>query len=377
MIGILTFHRSHNYGSVLQSYALQKWLGIHNWNSEIIDLYTNESMKLYKIFPSITTFKSIFWDLIYLYHYRELKSKWTKFKKFQDNVLILSHKQYHSFNDLNNDKLMYTTYLTGSDQIWNTICPDFNWAYYLEFATYGNFISYAPSFGPLGKYEQHLDHKRIARNILRYSSVSVRDDGSAEFVEEITHQRPEVTVDPTLLLTKKDWESLMAEHEDPEFYSKLPKKYIFFYSLKRKPIDYNVIQKVKDTYHLPVVITDIKRKSDLKMDFVRTLDAGPVDFLSLVKHAELVVTSSFHGTVFSLLFEKKFFSINGMKDNRISNLLLGTGLEAQSIDESTKLPPLGNINIDYDSAKEKLEKMTIHSEEFLQNALMEEKHGNL
>lgn len=377
MIGILTFHRSHNYGSVLQSYALQQWLKKHGLDSEIIDLYMASSKEMYKILPEMKTLKNVARNLVFLYHYRELKKKWDKYKYFQEHILRLSEKQYSDLPDLKKEHFSYSTYLTGSDQIWNTACRDFSWAYYMEFIDKGNFVSYAPSFGSKGKEEQRLDNKRIASDIEKYSAISVRDEGSADFIEEISGKRPEVTIDPTLLLSKGDWDSLLFKMEKPDLRKKLPPRYIFFYSLKRAPIDYEMIRKIRNKYHLPVVITEIRNQKDITGEFTKIWDAGPGDFLSLIKHADLVVTSSFHGTVFSVIFEKKFFSINGMNDNRISNLLRGTGLEMCSIDETSTLPLMENINIDYIVAKKKLTQMVSHSEDFLLNALKGEKHGNM
>ena len=378
MIGTLTFHRAHNYGSVLQSYALQYWLQLHGYKSTIIDLYTERSKEQYKIFPAVKAPKGIIRNLIFLCFYPDLKRKWYKFNYFQENVLTLTKAEYSNSEDLERAALPFTTYITGSDQIWNTACYDFDWSYYLEFAKTGNFISYATSFGPIGKAEQkHNVGERLKENILRYNSISVRDEGSAEIVKDVSGKDVEITVDPTLLLPKEAWEALISQSRDSKFEGKLPDKYIFFYSLKRSADDYAIIRKIKKQYHLPVIITDIRKKEDLLINFDRKLDAGPVDFLSLIKNAQLVVTSSFHGTAFSILFEKKFFSINGMTDNRISNLLRGTGLEKQSINVSTKLPAIGDIDINYAEAKVKLGIMTAHSETFLKEALREENHGNL
>lgn len=373
MIGTLTFHRAHNYGSALQSFALQHWLEKNQMQSEIIDFYPMSSRDLYRVIPQWSGIKQNLKNIFFLSVKNERTKRWQKFHDFQSNDLHLTSKTYDSLASLQAADLPYTSYITGSDQIWNMACYDFDWSYYLEFASKGNFVSYAPSFGPLGDAEQDMSKRdRLANDLNRYAHISVRDDKSADFVESLIHRRPAVTLDPTLLLTKEDWERAV----DGKSTVQLPSKYIFFYTLKHNPEDYVIAKRIGEKYRLPVIITNVETKRDL-FGFSWRIDAGPWDFLQLIHNAEIVVTSSFHGTVFSILFEKKFVSVNGLTDNRINSLLTALNLTGQSIDMNAEIPDFAHMTIDYRTAKEKLAGLVKDSEDFLLQALEVERHGDL
>lgn len=362
-IGIITFHRSHNYGSVLQAYALQKWLLKNNADNEILDLYTEESEQTYKIFRRPKTLHDFGRILFTLLFYVQYRGKFNKFSNFILNKLILSKKTYRTNYDLNQAKLPYTHYISGSDQIWNTACFDFNWAYFLNFVKNGKKIAYATSFGPIGEAEQK-NIQQVAEYIKRYNCLSVREKGSADFVKKITGLTPTIALDPTLLLVKKDWEKLLPKKATRKG------KYIFFYTLKNTPDEYEIVKQIGIMLKLPVVISKVQCLNDLINGFKFELDSGPEDFLSLINEAKLVLISSFHGTVFSLMFEKDFYSINGDKDNRISSLLENVGCFNRCINiNNYREKILNEQQIDYSVVPNKIRVDVIGSELFLKNAL--------
>lgn len=375
MIGILTFHRSHNYGSVLQAYALQQWLQRHGYSSEIIDLYTNESKEVYSLtrFPhSIMGMCNL---LLRILMYPKNRKKWKKFIFFQEKNLKLSKSQYVSLENVEGDTLEYTTYITGSDQIWNTACYDFNSAYFLTFVKNTcNRIAYAPSFGPIGENAQNSALLPVVeKQLKKYNFISVREEKSADFVEKIIGMRPAVVIDPTLLLTKTAWQIPC------QCQMKLPEHYIFFYTLKHGADEYEIVKRISKRMGLPVIITNISSKYAVLSDFKWKLEAGPWDFLHLIQHADLVLSSSFHGTVFSIIFEKLFYSINGSEDNRISSLLnlLNISERSLDLDNLEQILSKKNDSINYTAVKENLSIEIQKSEEFLYTALKGEKSGDL
>ncbi len=375
MIGILTFHRSHNYGSALQAFALQYWLREKRYKSEIIDLYTEESKKLYKNVYMPRSAKEFLRISLFCLLYKKNNKKWNKFYSFESNCLKLSDKTYTNINELLLGKLEYTAYITGSDQIWNTSSFDFSWAYFLPFLNYECCrISYAASFGAVGEKEQIIRLlPRIREYLQNYDYISVRENGSAKVVEKLIGKKPCITIDPTLLLSKEIW----ADVSENQSNMKLPQHYIFFYSLRHMREEYMIVKKIAAKMKLPVVITNVSAR-DVLRGFTWKIDAGPWDFIYLIQHADLVLTSSFHGTAFSIIFEKLFYSINGAQDNRISSLL-------KSLDISERAISLNNFDnaiskydyIDYVDVKKRLSDEIQQSEEFLYTALKGEENGDL
>ena len=114
-------------------------------------------------------------------------------------------------------------------------------------------------------------------------------------------------------------------------------EYILFYCLEPDQNQLRIADQFSKKLKLPVVITGYRNKKDYFNHFVKCYDAGPLDFLSLMDHAAFVVTASFHGTAFSIIYNKPFCAINGLNDNRISNLLKIVGLENCAVDETTDI----------------------------------------
>ncbi len=365
MIGILTFHRAHNYGSSLQSYALKTWLNSHGYRTEIVDFYPEKSMELYRIVPWGMNLKDHIKSLFFAMLYLPRKRRYEKFKKFQEINLSLSARQYRTEQELRESNGCYTAYITGSDQIWNMACFDFSISYYLDFVKDAKRISYAPSFGPIGIDEQNKSlFTKIKGCLENYDYISVRDEKSADIVEMLLDVRPSITVDPTLLLDESEWNRLLEN----TCIKDLPDEYIFFYSLKHCPDEYEIIRDIATKYKLPVVITNVETKRDL-IGFKWIIEAGPLEYLYLIKNAKMVVSSSFHGTVFSVIFKKLFFSINGLKDNRIRTLLSALNLQDRCIDIVNYRQRVNIESIDYQSVNNKLLLLRKDSEKFLSDAL--------
>ena len=200
----------------------------------------------------------------------------------------------------------------------------------------------------------------MKEQLKKYITISVREEQGKSFLKKEFNLDSQVNIDPVFLHTKKEWSSLTTP-------SKLIKeKYILVYFLVGAPILQKVIDKVKEKYKLPVVclqLTAIKRIKADKYIF----DAGPKEFLNLFKNAEFVITTSFHGTAFSVIFEKPFYSVlkNGYRTERFENLLKQLHLENRMITDC-----LGEIeSIDYKNISPIIEQKRIESIEYLKKIL--------
>lgn len=356
----ITFHASHNYGSNLQAYALQQVIKKMGYENEIINLRTERQKDLYTVFTKRKGLKYLFKNLSHLIYYYPLRRAYRKFEEFINNKLIVT-KEYATENDLIQANLDYDIYIAGSDQIWNPIPADFDWSYYLTFVKKGRKISYAPSFGQLSSLGDESIQKRITNALNGFDAISVREDGAANNIKLLTNIKPQVVLDPTLLITKESWLDLIKDNE-----RLIKGDYIFFYTLFANPERLNIVKRISKKLDLPVVTSNFSNQYDVFNPFIKCYDAGPLDFLTLIRDAKLVVVSSFHGTVFSTVLNVPFFAIDGINDARISTLLKTVGLEDRSIN-------LNNVeskceqayNVDFELVNKRIDLARLPSFDFL------------
>ena len=352
-IGTITFHAAHNFGSVLQAYALQTFVEEICEEKKIPCEYTILNYRspiqkqMYRVLPCPDSLKNIIKLLMRLPYYSQYKEKYNSFETFISKVLHTS-TEVNSVKELLLEANKCEKLLCGSDQIWNIRAKDSTIAYYLYYPEKPKY-SYAASFGPLQIDWNKYDRQFYSEALKRFKTISVREEGSADIVEELTGKRPEIHVDPTLLLDKDKWESLASNYGEGRG------KYILVYCLEPTKNQLQIINSISQQMHLPVIITRYNNKNDYFNNFIKCYSSGPDDFLSLVKNAELIITSSFHGTAFSILMEKTFFVIDGLSDNRISSLLSLTGLTSRSINSMNIENIIGNAySIDFCIARKQL-----------------------
>ena len=364
-IGTITFHASYNHGSCLQAYALQEFtkdLMGEGCCYEIINLRTETQKNIYKTPFEKAGLKNLAKRLIYIGFKKRFQKRAQNYEAFIKEKLNTT-KEFASIDELKAAKLKYDYYMSGSDQIWNLECFDFDWSNFLEFCNSGKKISYAASFGPLKNKWDKDNAERIKNDLSRYNSISVREEGSAEAVESLTGLKPTICVDPTLLISEDKWSSILGD-------KLIDRDYIFLYDVKNLKDASVIAKKVSGYYKMPVVIVKENIEKHLHGSFVKKYDAGPIEFLNYVKNAKIVLSSSFHGTVFATIFKKPFFAINGRKDLRINGLLSRMGLEDRCVDTQdidAKLP--GIFDVSFDKATKVIDAEREKSKKFLARAL--------
>lgn len=163
-IGIITYHRAENYGSVLQAYALNKY--IKNINSkfhvETIDYYNETQEKMYNLFQSNSSIMNIIRNIHTLLNIKALKNKKKAFKKFISIHISLSETIGNDTNKLKQYAQKYDICICGSDQIWNIHCDDQDINYFLSFSTNSRKVAYAPSLG-INQFSE--EENKIFKNI--------------------------------------------------------------------------------------------------------------------------------------------------------------------------------------------------------------------
>lgn len=360
-------HRVLNAGSVLQTYALFMKIKELGYECEIIDyLYPNEFHKKKSRSGNSDLFwKSLFPRIKYFILYRSRKQK-RRFNLFLDKNLNLSIS-YPTSEALIQSPPVYDIYVTGSDQVWNPICMKGDASFFCMFSNNKAKLSYASSFS---KHTIPDAYVELYKEYLRtYKALSVREESGQELIYNLTGQSSTVVCDPTLLLEKDNYIQL-AECSKIN----IREPYLLAYILDYAYDPYPTIQEL---------INIISKKKKLKVIYLLSnsvdhyhwgnsvTSAGPNEFINLFLHASFVVTSSFHGTVFSLIFEKQFYSVvpkEQQEDSRVYSFLNKVGLQTRAILVGSKIPDIANL-IDYVTVKPLIDKFRKDSFSFLEKAL--------
>lgn len=364
-IATITFHSPYNFGSNLQAFALQEYikkLCDNNCTYNIINLQKKEQEEMYKIYD-VLSFRNFIKRKIFWGYKKDIRKKEKLFEEFINNKLNLT-KKYKTLDDIKKYELEYDYYISGSDQIWNLNAHDFDWANLLEFVQKGKKISYAASFGPSKQNWTDEQKERMKKGLELYNHLSVREQGSFNNVVELTGKKPEIHVDPTMLLEKEQWENIIDKEQ---FYKG---KYIFYYDLSGKKENIELAKRISKDLNITIVVARNHHKIHLIKEFEKVYQTGPIEFLNLVKNANLVLSSSFHGTVFSIILNKPFFALNGSSDFRISTLLKKMKLDNRSIDSNDYEEKMKQVyDIDFSSANKEINKEREKSEKYLKEAL--------
>lgn len=339
-IGIITFHASFNYGSMIQAWALQTYLEglghlveIVNYRSSIQKLTYHKPIAFTRWDVGLATVKRL---LLYPQSIRPMYQKWHCFDDFMHQNLHLT-KEYNKVEQLEQEAQGYDLLICGSDQIWNTCAPDSGPAYYGNWF-HGRKISYAASLNQPGRV--NLDFEKA--QIKDFAAISVREEKSKTFLTE-NNIANDVTVacDPTLLLPADKYMQFMQEEP------LIKGDYIFLYCPVNIPYDsFRLASGLGKQLGMPVITDKAYYPKDLKAypNIHSHIATGPCEFLNLIRHARYVVGMSFHLQVFSILFHKNFYCINGDKDSRTNNLLTKTGLLERAVSlKEESIRPLGDI----------------------------------
>lgn len=309
-IGILTFHRANNLGAVLQASALLKYMQDNFGDSELIDFYPNNSIPnntiIYKLVHS--TKRILTFSLRV-----KLKEREKRFELYRNKFYKLSEQTYYGDTDIKNKAPVYDVLISGSDQILNVSLTGTSTAYYLDFDDMAKKISYASSFGRVNISKEEIE--LVKKEFPKFHAISVREHSAAEIIKNAIDLNATLVVDPVFLLSAHEWKCRCNSN------MKLMNKYIFVYSMEVSENLEIAVNKLKKEYNLPVIIVrggGQAGRIEGKEDFI----CGPSEFLRYIRDAEFVITNSFHGTAFSIIFEKKFVTLaHSTRNTRLENIM--------------------------------------------------------
>lgn len=375
MVGLLTLDpRIYNYGGFLQEMALQDVIKELGYDCEIIDYDVSQEYNTFSLKRGIGNLT-----------FEKLKRKFLKeravpqskadaeliaerknaFDVYRADRINLSNKM--RYDDLHNNSLPYDRLVCGSDQIWN---PDYNIpAFFLNFGKENcKKIIYAAS---IGKESLSWRENKAYAKLLRFPDyVSVREKSAQNIISKLTDKKIELVLDPTLLHSQKYW---MEKADDS---SLKYENYIFCYFLNMTDEKVNAANDFAkrngfEIIAIPYLHNEPERYS-CKLNGTLVSTIGPADFVNLIRNAEVILTDSFHATVFSVLFQKIFwcFGRNTGAHNmntRLHTLLGYVGLQDRIITPNELKNEACNehIGINMDNLKEKQKE----SLEFLKEAL--------
>lgn len=360
--GILTFHRAINYGAFLQAFATKTFLTQQGYEVSMVDYWPEaharfvEGKVRYRNWRARIKQRSA---KVLLPLTQNIK--WRKMVTLQQQYLDVSEQvQYPTPASLQNSD--FDCVIFGSDQIWwnhptFTSKRGFDEAYFgLPFPNSTHKIAYAPSMGIIDIQED--DKTFLQKALAGFDALSVREDSVQEALQPLTNKPIEVVLDPVFLLNRTDWEQYIQSR-------KIRKgEYVLYYSLSPSRRAKRLAQQIAQQKHCALIEVKAHPSLPLLPHVIQTADS--FDFISLIKNASFVVSTSFHGTAFSILFEKQFAVVGDKKrSGRMESLLNTLQIDNRITDNTADL----STPINYSLVTPRLEIFQQKSRNYLTNAL--------
>lgn len=374
---LVTFSRAYNNGALLQCYALSRAIEEAGNECVVLDYYPYYFKELYNV---TKRFKITHPPIKTYLHRFALRKVLKKRNKNYNDFICKNLRMSETFGNIEKiDRKCPDAdfFVTGSDQVWNYGCTYFDKVFFLDFekARKSKRYSYAACLGFKRNKLNDEYFSEYKRRLSGYEGLSVREASSVPIIEEITGEKVRLDVDPTILLEASEWERIAEKCSES-----LP--YILIYYVQRTEklqIYAKMLQKIYRDNNEEVKVICVpcntsyevlSGKIDKKYDFDFRPDVGPAQLLGLIKGAKFVLTNSFHGSVFSIIFEKSFLAQeiedSGKLNVRIDELLKQFGLDDRVISDKRDLKKAFD-NINYMDVRNILDSLRRDSLEYIRN----------
>jgi hypothetical protein len=367
-ISVITLHTVKNYGSVLQTYATQYLLEKLGHEVEFVDFWREFNIDSNLLKTSIASSKTwnknsinrLMFNIIKTPSFARQKKLFNGFLK---RYINLTNRCYFSMQDLLKDVPQADVYCTGSDQIWNS-----NWnngiiePFFLEYVPEKKkCIAYAASFGK--NVLEEWEKEKTKQLLQKYHAISVREQSGLNILEDLGIKGCVHVLDPTLALNSADWSKITAPPV-------VKQKYVLVYQLNKNREFDNYAKNFAKNMGLKLIRLGFAFDHFFKPGKLICIPEVE-EFLSLIKNAEYIITDSFHGTAFSMNFNKNFAVIYPNHfSTRLQSILSLTDLENRVIDNYNDFCILEQ-QINYDNVNVILEKERKRTIDFIHNALSE------
>lgn len=367
-VGIITYHSAYNFGSVLQAYATQQIVNKIGCKAEIINYRMDSQKEFYAYIHHVNNFKSFIKYMMTFGKRKALKRRAIRFEEFIKENLNLTD-EFSGPEEAYVYSETFDIYISGSDQIWNkhsnelkNVDLKYMDPYFLTF-TKKHKISYASSV--VNMTDSELLY--VAKKIKDFSHISCREQDSADKIAKLINRNVETVLDPTLLLSNFDWEKIMCRTKIEG------KPYLLLYTLATNNHLLKILGEAKKKareYDLQLVVLAplaTAAPNIYRVKFIR--DAGPKEFMRLVYDSKYIITDSYHGTLFSINFQKQFFSMNSLEksDNRVYQILDRLNLRSRIINYI--MDANFTHELDYSKPMYKLEEYKNESISYLRRSL--------
>lgn len=328
-IGILTFHFAYNYGAVLQAYALSHFLKSQGHDVKIINYIPNDLRHLYTLNPFIVSRKKEI-----LSKFKKMFRSLNQFQLFESFILkdlALTKKiDKNELIEMNNE---FDAFIVGSDQIWNENIMEDNSPYFLSFANIDKYrYSFAASFGTKNISDSYLQKRRDL--LLRFNEISVRESEAKKSLSRL-NLYSEVVSDPVFLISKRQWQQLIRPVKKIT-----SEKFILCYSLSGDSRLDRFVESLSQKRKCKVVVIHSTCEKVVKnKKFYYCYKVGPREFLYLIQNMSCLVTNSFHGTAFSLIFGKEVYNISDIqRRERVDSMIKEFGLNVEVNNDYVHIP---------------------------------------
>lgn len=380
IVSINKYVQEINCGSMLQAFALQRFIQSLGHEAELVDYFPRYRIGINTHRPYLSRSVGKRERVLYANNFWELRKRWRDFRDFCARYLTFSKLRYSYDNFQTND---YDCYVIGSDTVWNVPQTRFEPAYYGEFDCMKRCVAYAASFGD-SIYDEK-DRARFRQCLKKFSAVSIREKTNMEAFDQAWREKVEVVCDPTFLLDKKVYDEIAVSPMRRGKYlllymvyqnNPLIRKRVDGYAKKHglEVIEISLFKKnlvVRALSSVANICGYGHRASELSVDnlipHLMRYDAGIGEWLGLIREADMVVTNSFHASVFSILFKRNFCNFSrrggGVKVRFLCEKL---GIAGRHLGEDAEIP---ETRIDYAEVSDRLSGWRDESARFLSRAL--------
>lgn len=375
MIKILSlYHKNYNYGGQLQAWALHHVL-VQSGKRCVQISFQHSSTFNRSILSRLSslTVEKVLNKIVRISYFNFNKKLAGRRKKFIEFEETIPHTKVYSEKTISECVNDGDIFVVGSDQVWN---PDWTSStYFLDFVPKSNLkVAYAASLGKNKVSNDFLE--QVSHYLDDFAFISVREKEAKIVLENHLKKKISLVLDPTLLVNEKEWQN--------QAITSLPEQsYIFVYLLgdnvnhKRKIKEYAKRKNLEIVY-IPHIHFHYDN-SDCGFADKELYDVGPKEFLGLIRNASEVITDSFHGCVFSVIFKKQFCAFKRHQDNLDSNmnsrlytLFDFLSLKSRLIEDSFSIEDMLNImssRIDYEKTEKTLSELRKQSLDYLMNAI--------
>ena len=386
-IALVTCYFQHNYGSQLQALATQMICDKLDWPNETICIdglkpeinrakyryFLSHCLDIHTIKDKMGTVRKWFAKRTNKEYATNLMIRDNLFSRFAQEKFRLSQR-FNSKAELGKNAKQYSAFIVGSDQLWlpSNITADYYTLNFVPDSAGIRKVAYATSFGVS---QLPAKQAQMAREFLpRFDSIMVREESGKKLVRQLINLEVPIVCDPTLLFQAAEWGAIIPQKR------RINEPYILCYFLGNNPKQRCWAKELSRITHLKIVQLpnlDEYIKSDEGFADYPLYDVNPLDFVSLIRDAQYVLTDSFHCTALSALHQKTFFCFRRYQDDgtvstngRLYSLLKSIGLSERMLTSKESVDECLQMQIDYAAVNKCIEQLRQFSVESLKKAII-------